>query len=378
MHMNGRLRVYAVAAGAAVFSIAAPTGADAQFDGWSIIDSGPDYDFLVNPNSLALSPGDIDSLTVHRVIINRMLVRHQEPERGRMVAWRGAAGLPVEGYDRYASTAQVLEIRCAKGYYSIWESTDFDDSGTNLGSRLNERAWRVPSGADSVPMRAILDWACATPGSGEEQTIALQPDDARWMTVTFDGRMSTQYRPSEREGRVCVEAVADRSASALAAPIPNRTAGLIEWRWWVDSLVPTSRLDSKDGDDYAARVLVNFAFGSDREGWFSGLKHSLAGDQHGGETPGSALSYVWSATDSLGAGSPSPYTDRVVIMVVDSGGDRLGSWRTHRRDLASDYRAAFGHEPPPVTSVAFFTDADDTGTSALACYGALQLGRPPR
>jgi hypothetical protein len=322
MHMNGRLRVYAVAAGAAVFSIAAPTDADAQFDGWSIIDSGPDYDFLMNPNSLALSPGDIDSLTVHRVIINRMLVRHQEPERGRMLAWRRAAGLPVEGYDRYASTAQVLEIRCAKAYYSIWESTDFDDSGTNLGSRLNERAWRVPSGVDSVPMRAILDWACATPGSGEEQTIALQPDDARWITVTFDGRTGTQYRSSEREGRVCIEAVADRSASALAAPISNRTAGLIEWRWWVDSLVPTSRLDSKDGDDYAARVLVNFAF--------------------------------------------------------DSGGDRLGSWRTHRRDLASDYRAAFGHEPPPVTSVAFFTDADDTGTSALACYGALQLGRPPR
>jgi hypothetical protein len=197
------------------------------------------------------------------------------------------------------------------------------------------------------------------------------------MTVSFDGREQTRYGASQRDGQVCVEAVAHRSASALAMPIADHSAGDIEWSWWVDSLVVGSQRAGKEGDDYSVRLLVNFAFDSGREGWFSRLKHSLAGDQYGGEAPGSALSYVWSAVDSVGTTAPSPYTSRVRIIVLDSGPGDLGSWRRHQRNLVADYRAAFGNEPPPVTSVALFTDADDTRSAAVACYGSVRLD-PPR
>ena len=207
--------------------------------------------------------------------------------------------------------------------------------------------------------------------------LTLEPDDQRWITVRFDGRAPTRYQTSQREGRVCVEAVADQSASALALPISDHAAGDIEWSWWVDSLVAGSRLDAKSGDDYSARLLVNFAFDSSREGWFARLKHSFAGERYGGEAPGSALSYVWSATDSVGATARSPYTDRVGIIVLDSGLGDLGMWRRHQQDLVEDYRAIFGKEPPAVTSVALFTDADDTQSSGVACYGRVRLGRAP-
>ena len=222
-------------------------------------------------------------------------------------------------------------------------------------------------------MRAVLDWACSNTDRTVGGPITLQPDDPRWITVSFDGREQTQYQASRRDGRVCVEAVADRSASALTVPISDHPAGEFEWSWWVDSLVAGSHLRGRDGDDYSVRLLVNFAFDSDRESWFSRLKHSLAGEQYGGEAPGSALSYVWSATDSVGTVAPSPYTDRVRVIVLDSGPAGLGSWRRHQRDLAADYRAAFGNEPPPVTSVALFTDGDDTRSVAVACYGTVWL-----
>ena len=124
VEMNGQSKTCVMAAGAVMLSLAAPIPAAAQFDDWLRVHSGPDYDFLVNPGSLAASPGDVDSLRVHRVIINRMLVRQREPERRRLLAWRRAAGLPTEGYDTYASTAEVLEIRCANANYSVWESTE--------------------------------------------------------------------------------------------------------------------------------------------------------------------------------------------------------------------------------------------------------------
>ncbi len=207
----------------------------------------------------------------------------------------------------------------------------------------------------------------------EAGAVTLEPDDHRWITVRFDGREPTQYQVRQRDGQVCVEAVADQSASALALPISDHAAGDIEWSWWVDSLVAGSRLDTKSGDDYSARLLVNFAFDSSREGWFARLKHSFAGEQYGGEAPGSALSYVWSATDSVGATARSPYTNRVGIIVLDSGLDDLRMWRRHQRDLVEDYRAIFGKDPPAVTSVALFTDADDTRSSAAACYGRVRL-----
>ena len=95
MEMNSRSTTWEMAACAVMLSLATPTIAAAQFDDWLRVHSGPDYDFLVNPGSLAASPGDVDSLRVHRVIINRMLIRQREPERRRMVAWRQAAGLPT-------------------------------------------------------------------------------------------------------------------------------------------------------------------------------------------------------------------------------------------------------------------------------------------
>jgi len=177
--MNGQFRICAIAAGVVILSLVAPIAAAAQFDDWRRVHSGPDYDFLVNPGSLAASPGDVDSLRVHRVIINRMLVRQREPERRRLVAWRRAAGLPTEGYDAYASTAEVLEIRCSTGRYSVWESTDFDEEGKKLDSRLNERAWRAPAAPDSLPMRAVVNWACANAGGIGNQPVSRPDAGAR-------------------------------------------------------------------------------------------------------------------------------------------------------------------------------------------------------
>ena len=213
--MNGHLRTCLTAASVAMLSVAAPTVATAQFDNWHRVHSGLDYDFLVNPGSLAASPGDVDSLRVHRVIINRMLVRQREPERRRVVAWRRAGGLGTEGYDAYASTAEVLEIRCSTGRYSVWESTDFGEAGKKLDSRLNERAWRAPGAPDSVPMRAVINWACSNAGRMGDQLVTLRPDGNRWITVSFEGRRPTRYGRSDRAGRLCVEAPPPVTSVAL-------------------------------------------------------------------------------------------------------------------------------------------------------------------
>jgi hypothetical protein len=57
------------------------------------------------------------------------------------------------------------------------------------------------------------------------------------------------------------------------------------------------------------------------------------------------------------------------MVVVDSGAADLGRWVAHERDVAADYRRAFGEAPPAVKGVVVSTDTDNTGEAAEAYYG---------
>ena len=61
-------------------------------------------------------------------------------------------------------------------------------------------------------------------------------------------------------------------------------------------------------------------------------------------------------------------TPAVRKMVLDSGADSLRQWRTHRRDVAADFRAVFGEEPGRLAAVAVMTDSDNTRSRAKAWY----------
>jgi hypothetical protein len=75
----------------------------------------------------------------------------------------------------------------------------------------------------------------------------------------------------------------------------------------------------------------------------------------------------------VGSVVPNPFTERVRMIVVENGAVHLGQWRQYERNVYQDYRSAFGEEPPAIAGVAIMTDADNTGESAVAYYGAVSL-----
>jgi hypothetical protein len=54
---------------------------------------------------------------------------------------------------------------------------------------------------------------------------------------------------------------------------------------------------------------------------------------------------------------------------------RMGEYT---RNIADDYRKAFGEEPPPIAGFAIMTDTDDTGDSVTSWYGDIALARAAR
>lgn len=177
------------------------------------------------------------------------------------------------------------------------------------------------------------------------------------------------------EGGVVLEVVSDAAASTLIHPLdvdPAQTP-LLRWRWSVSNPVRGSDFTRKEGDDYAARVYVLFDFPAERLGLGDRLKISLARSLHGTELPTAAIAYVWGMRQPVAAFGPNPYTDRVQMIVVESGEARAGEWIEYERDVAADFMRLFGEPAPRITGIAVSADTDNTGERVTTRFGDLRF-----
>jgi hypothetical protein len=58
-----------------------------------------------------------------------------------------------------------------------------------------------------------------------------------------------------------------------------------------------------------------------------------------------------------------------MMIVLESGEEKLNQWVNEERNVYEDYKKAFGKDPPTISGVAIMTDTDNTGEKAIAYYG---------
>ena len=91
------------------------------------------------------------------------------------------------------------------------------------------------------------------------------------------------------------------------------------------------------------------------------------------DIPYATLMYIWSDGVAVGSVITSAHTTQVKMLVVASGASGLGAWQSVRRNIAEDYRRAYGAEPGRLLSVAVMTDTDNTGGKALGHYADIRF-----
>lgn len=222
--------------------------------------------------------------------------------------------------------------------------------------------------------RMFATWLLAT-GLTAQTYVLPPPGGEGWQPLVFPRvEKQTRYEPLEFEGARVLRAQARCSASGLVHGAPGlelaRTPWL-HWRWRVDRDLPARDPRTKAGDDYAARVYVAFRFEPERVSAYERVKRAALRLIYGQELPGSALNYVWSASEPEGATWPSPYADQSRMLSLGAG--PAGAWREARVDLRADYRRVFDAEPPPVEFVAVMSDADDGCGETLAWFADLRF-----
>ena len=187
-----------------------------------------------------------------------------------------------------------------------------------------------------------------------------QLDPSRWKEVEVRDR--THYTLEGQEYAGSLKAHSRAGASILLCPVrfdPD-TYEWLSWRWRVDRLVDGEDLTRKDGSDAAARVYVYF-------------------DTTGLPWEKRSLDYVWSANLPVGTIMSSAYARHSKIIVVESGSEHLGTWRTVSRDIEEDYKRCFGEDPSDVVAIGLMVDTDNTRSEAIAYFDDVMItrGKPP-
>ncbi len=193
-----------------------------------------------------------------------------------------------------------------------------------------------------------------------------------WKPLTFEGIEShTEYSLVEDHGTVVLKAESNGSSSGLTreVTIDPMQYPFVSWRWKVENVLEKGDVTRKSGDDYPARLYIAFEYDSSKVGGFEKAKYEAAWFLRGKYPPIGAINYIWESQSPVGTIVPNPYTDRVQMIVMESGPARVGQWVTESRNIYEDYRKAFGEDPPMISGVAVMTDTDNTNESAVAWFG---------
>jgi hypothetical protein len=195
---------------------------------------------------------------------------------------------------------------------------------------------------------------------------------AAWKPLTFKNIDKHTVFSLVKDGdEVVVKAVSQASASGLIREIKidPREFPILQWRWKVGNVLKKGDVRRKEGDDYPARIYVTFEYDPQKLSFLDRTKYGLVKAFYGQYPPLAALNYIWESQAPKGTLVPNPFTERAMMIVVESGTEKLNQWITEERDILEDYRKAFGEDPPMINGVAIMTDTDNTGESAVAYYG---------
>ncbi len=206
-----------------------------------------------------------------------------------------------------------------------------------------------------------------------------------WKIYPFPGseKALSRFDMATLDGERVLRVVAEKSYATLQHELPRLTLGQgskLSWRWRLDQPLREADLRLKKGDDSPLKVCALFDMPVKNLGLFERSFLRAARSMSGQYIPAATLCYVWDHKLPVNTELPNAFTRRVRYVVLTSGDSQLKTWLPQERDLANDFRRAFGEETdtiPPLIGLAIGADADNTGGTSLGYVGDVTLTLTP-
>ena len=239
----------------------------------------------------------------------------------------------------------------------------------------------------TLPLLALLAIAPAfaqTPPPTEAAPLVAPFSQARaggalpagWVPVKInDQKAPTVYALVDDQGTVVLHAVADGAASLLGHKVAFdvSAAPILAWRWKVSQLIAGADNAVASKEDSPVRIVLEFDGDKSKLSFSERSQIATGRILSGREIAYATLMYIWSNKEPVGKVIPSPRTQRIQMVAASSGGAGVGAWQALSRNVAEDFRRAFGEPPGKLISVAVLTDTDNTGERVEAWYGDIRF-----
>jgi hypothetical protein len=91
---------------------------------------------------------------------------------------------------------------------------------------------------------------------------------------------------------------------------------------------------------------------------------------------GDVISYMWDSTAPAGTEvKERNLWANIMAVVIDSGAEHTGKWRSYTRNIADDYRRLHGGSARTVKAIAVQTNANHTSSQSEGYFGPIVLGK---
>lgn len=228
-------------------------------------------------------------------------------------------------------------------------------------------AARAAAGALLAGAVATVTWAAPPPLV--QAPLAL---GSTWRVVGLpeQSKPYTRYTAEQVDGRLALRIEAQASYGNVVheltqQPVPR----LLSWAWRLQQANTLADLHTRAGDDAAAKVCLSFELPLQQVPFVERALLRLARSRAGQALPAATLCWVWGGREQPGELIDNPFTRRVRYVVLRTAADATGQWFSETRDVAADFRRAFGDESaetPPLTAVIVGADADNTRAHSVA------------
>ena len=247
-----------------------------------------------------------------------------------------------------------------------------------------------------IPRCCMAAFSLAAAGHVVAQSVALLPFSASdvgsppnaWRIAGLPGQGTsakpvapiTRFDIMSVDGQKVLRMQTDGSYGNLVHALPGVNLGektLLRWRWRLERPLTNADLRQRRSDDSPLKVCLLFDLPTAKLSFVDRSVLSLARSVSGEKLPSATLCYVWDHALPAGTLLNNAYTSRVRLLVLDSGEKRLGQWISHERNVAADFKQAFGGESeslPALDGVLVGADSDNAGGQSAAFVGDITLG----
>ena len=203
--------------------------------------------------------------------------------------------------------------------------------------------------------------------------------NTRWRVVALPAgaKPATRFSAAAVEGRPALRVQTQGSYGNLVYEFPKPTLlRSLSWAWRLEQGNTRADLRQRSGDDAPLRVCLSFDMALANVPFIERQLLRLARVRAGEKLPAATLCYVWDHQLPHETLLDNAYTRRVRMITLRNARDASGQWFTEQRDIAADFRRAFGDESAellPLSAVLIGADSDNTGVDTLALVADLRL-----